>query len=88
MLKYEWPRYGALEDDGPLLMTHCPGCRAIVFDILEEDAYPLLYEVRLQAIEEIRRMARLGKRIKAGLELEQPQYWRSMLPHPKTDVRS
>jgi hypothetical protein len=62
-------------------MPHCPGCRAIVFNIVEEDAYPHLWKVRTQAVEELQRLARIGRSIKTGKALENPGYWEYMLPH-------
>jgi hypothetical protein len=76
-----WPSYHSAREGGPLLMPHCPGCRAIVFNIVEEDAYPHLWKVRTQAIEELQRLARIGRSIKTGTALENPGYWEYMLPH-------
>ena len=72
---------------GPQLLELCPGCKSLAFRRAYanmEKVYVDGWRVRAQAITELQRLHRLGRKIEGPrIVLERPQYWNFMFPpHP------
>ncbi len=82
----ELPVWHSSSNPSPPLAENCPGCGEQIFTaayVSLEKVRVLVWPVRAQALAEIDRMHRLGREIKGPrLVLENPQYWKAMLPPP------
>ena len=68
-----------MRGSSPTLLCNCPSCGDMVFRIPYEETKVKLWKVREQALEELQRLARVGKAIAGEVTLENPLYWNEML---------
>lgn len=68
-----------MQGSSPQLMCDCPSCGDKVFRVPSEETTVKVWQVRAQALEELQRLARVGKPIAGVVTLENPSYWNEML---------
>ena len=75
----ELKAFTVMRGSSPQLLCNGPSCGDMVFRVPYEETEVELWQVRAQALEELQRLARVGKAIAGEVTLENPLYWNEVL---------